>query len=63
LVPLVPDRPLILYLTTPERVMRCVLGQQDESGMKERAIYYLSRKFTYFESKYTTVEKLYYAFV
>jgi len=58
LVPPIPGRPLILYLTTNERGMRCVLGQHDEYGMKERAIYYLSKKFTYCESRYMTMEKL-----
>jgi hypothetical protein len=58
LVPLVPNRPLILYLTTTERAMECVLGQHDESNMNERVVYYLSKKFTDCESRYKTVEKL-----
>jgi hypothetical protein len=37
--------------------MGYVLGQHDEFGMTERAIYYLSKKFTYCESMYTTVKK------
>ncbi|XP_012442188.1 uncharacterized protein LOC105767226 [Gossypium raimondii] len=36
-----PDRPLILYLTVFNNSMGCVLGQHDETGKKERAIYYL----------------------
>ena len=36
-------RPLIMYLTVLERSMGCVLGQHDESGRKEHAIYYLSK--------------------
>ncbi|KAA3483325.1 hypothetical protein EPI10_005509 [Gossypium australe] len=32
--------------------MGCVLGQHDESGRKERAIYYLSKKFTECEIRY-----------
>ena len=58
LVPPVPKRPLILYLTVTGTAMGCVLGQQDESGRKERAIYYLSKKFMECESRYTMIEKL-----
>ena len=36
-----PDRPLILYLSVFSNSMGCVLGQHDESGRKEKAIYYL----------------------
>jgi hypothetical protein len=46
LVPPVLERPLILYLTVTETTMGCVLGQHDETGRKERVIYYLSKKFT-----------------
>jgi ribonuclease HI len=38
--------------------MGCVLGQHDETGRKERAIYYLSKKFTECESRYTEIERL-----
>ncbi|XP_052490856.1 uncharacterized protein LOC128043076 [Gossypium raimondii] len=41
LMPPCPDKPLILYLAVFENSMGCVLGQHDESGRKERAIYYL----------------------
>ena len=58
LVPPVFGRPLILYLTVHEKSMGCVLGQHDETGRKERAIYYLSEKFTDYESKYSSLEKL-----
>jgi len=58
LVPPVSGRPLILYLTVTETAMGCVLGQHDETGRKERAIYYLSKKFTECESRYTVIEKL-----
>uniref|UniRef100_A0A2N9HMA4 Integrase catalytic domain-containing protein n=1 Tax=Fagus sylvatica TaxID=28930 RepID=A0A2N9HMA4_FAGSY len=44
LVPPTPGRPLILYLTVQEASMGCMLGQQDETGKKEQAIYYLSKK-------------------
>nr|KYP43128.1 Transposon Ty3-I Gag-Pol polyprotein [Cajanus cajan] len=46
LVPLVPGRPLILYMSVLDESMGCVLGQHDASGKKEQAIYYLSKKFT-----------------
>ena len=50
LAPPVPERPLILYLTVHERSMGYILGQHDEIGSKEKAIYYLSKKFTDYES-------------
>ena len=34
-----------------------ILGQLDESERNERAIYYLSKNFIDYESKYTMVEK------
>src|SRR4051812_43755149 len=37
--------------------MGCMLGQQDETGKKEHAIYYLSKKFTDCESRYSMLEK------
>jgi len=51
-------RLLILYLTVTETAMGCVLRQHDESGRKEQAIYYLSKKFNDCESRYTTIERL-----
>ncbi|KAI5427282.1 hypothetical protein KIW84_032627 [Lathyrus oleraceus] len=57
LSPPVEGRPLIMYLTVLDDSMGCVLGQQDESGKKEYAIYYLSKKFTDCESQYSMLEK------
>ncbi|GAU39398.1 hypothetical protein TSUD_397040 [Trifolium subterraneum] len=57
LFPPVEGRPLIMYLTVLEESMGCVLGQQDETGRKEHAIYYLSKKFTDCESRYSILEK------
>lgn len=37
--------------------MGCVLCQHDESGRKEHVIYYLSKKFTDCESRYSLLEK------
>jgi len=59
LVPHVSGRPLILYLTVTEIAMGCVLGQHDEIGRKEKVIYYLSKRFTEYESRYTVIKKLY----
>ena len=61
LVPPVLGRPLILYLIVHERSMGCVLGQHDEIECKEQAIYYLSKKFTDYESRYSPLEKMCYA--
>ncbi|RDX85199.1 hypothetical protein CR513_33635, partial [Mucuna pruriens] len=63
LVPIVPGKPLILYLTMLEESMGCVLGQQDASRKKEQAIYYLSKKFTDNEQRYPTLEQTCYALV
>ena len=41
-----------------ETALGCVLGQHDESGRKEQVIYYLSKKFNDYESRYTTIERL-----
>ena len=58
LAPSILGKPLILYLMMHERSMGYVLGQHDETGRKEQAIYYLSKKFTYYESKYSSLEKM-----
>ena len=52
LVPPILEKPLILYLTVQKKSMACVLGQHDETEKKKHAIYYLSKKFTEYESKY-----------
>ena len=46
-----------MYLTVLDNSMGCVLGQHDESGRKEHAIYYLSKKFTDCETRYSLLEK------
>ncbi|KAG8488615.1 hypothetical protein CXB51_016573 [Gossypium anomalum] len=58
LMPPCPDKPLILYLAVFENSMGCVLGQHNETGRKEKAIYYLSKKFTECETRYSPIEKL-----
>ncbi|XP_012567648.1 uncharacterized protein [Cicer arietinum] len=57
LAPPVLGRPLIMYLTVLDGAMGCVLGQHDETGKKEHAIYYLSKKFTDVETRYTMLER------
>ena len=57
LVPPTLGRPLILYMTVLDESMGCVLGQHDESGRKECAIYYLSKKFTTCEMNYSLLER------
>ncbi|RDY13870.1 Retrovirus-related Pol polyprotein from transposon 17.6, partial [Mucuna pruriens] len=56
LVPVVPDKPLILYLTVLKESMGGILGQQDDFG-KEQAIYYLSKKFIECEQRYLALER------
>ena len=46
-----------MYLPVLEESMGYVLGQQDETGKKEFAIYYLSKKFTDYETQYSMLEK------
>ena len=57
LAPPVAGKPLILYLTVTHNAMGCVLGQTDETNRKEHAIYYLSKKFTECETRYSPLEK------
>lgn len=57
LVPPTPGRPLLMYLSVMEASMSCALGQHDETGRKERAIYYLSKKFTDYETRYVEDEE------
>ena len=57
LMPPVEGRPLIMYLTVSKNSMVCVLGKHDESGRKEHAIYYLRKKHTDCETRYSLFEK------
>nr|KYP60135.1 Retrovirus-related Pol polyprotein from transposon 17.6 [Cajanus cajan] len=57
LVPPVSGRPLIMYLTILDESMGCVLGQHDDSGRREQAVYYLSKKFTNYEIRYSLLER------
>ena len=57
LVPPVPRKPLILYMTVLDESMGCMLGQHDESEKREWAMYYLSKKFMACEMNYYLLEK------
>ncbi|XP_070007010.1 uncharacterized protein [Nicotiana sylvestris] len=61
LVPPEPGRPLFLYLSVLDGAFGCVLGQHDETGRKEQEIYYLSKKFTPYEARYSLLEHTCYA--
>ncbi|XP_050919660.1 uncharacterized protein LOC127137227 [Lathyrus oleraceus] len=52
LIPLVPSRSLIMYLTVLDESMGCILGQYDDTSKIEHTIYYLSKKFTEYMIKY-----------
>ncbi|XP_070032121.1 uncharacterized protein [Nicotiana tomentosiformis] len=56
LVPPEPRRPMLLYLSVLDGAFGCVLGQHDETRRKEKAIYYLSKKFTPYEARYSLLE-------
>ena len=57
LVPPVPKKPLLLYLTTTNTAIGALLGQYLEEFRKENAIYYISKKMMAYEEKYTSLEK------
>jgi len=44
-------------MTVLDESMGCVLGQHNDSGKKEQAIYYLSKKFTACEMNYSMLER------
>jgi len=57
LMPPVPGRPLILYMTILDESMGCMLGQHDESGKRKRVAYYLSKKFMACEMNCSLLER------
>ena len=63
LLPLVHGRPFILYMTILDGSMGGMLGQHDESEKRERAVYYMSKKFTTCEMNYYLLERICCAFV
>ena len=58
MVPLPLGHPLILYLAVQEASIGCMLDQLNEPDQKEKAIYYLSKKFTSCEINYIDIEKM-----
>ncbi|XP_070031165.1 uncharacterized protein [Nicotiana tomentosiformis] len=56
LVPLEPGRPLLLYFSVLDGSFGYVMGQHDETRIKEQAIYYLSKKFTPYKVWYSLLE-------
>ncbi|XP_070025633.1 uncharacterized protein [Nicotiana sylvestris] len=59
LVPSKLGSPLCLYLSVMDNSFGCVLGQHDTTCKKEHAVYYLTKKFTNYEVKYTLLERTY----
>ena len=57
LVPPVPEKPLLLYLTTTDTAIRALLAQYLEETKKENAIYYISKNMLPYEEKYLPLEK------
>ena len=57
LVPPVPEKPLLLYLTTTDTAMGALLAQHLEVTRKENGIYYISKKMLPYEEKYLPLEK------
>ena len=63
LVPLVLEKPLLLYLTTMDTTMGALLAQYLEKSWKENVIYYISKKMLAYEEKYSPLEKTHVALV
>ena len=57
LVPLVPEKPLLLYLTTTDTTIGALLAQYLEETRKENAINYINKKMLPYEEKYSPLEK------
>ena len=57
LVPLVPEKPLLMYLTTANTAMGALLTKYLEETRNENAIYYISKKMLPYEEKYSPLEK------
>jgi len=44
-------------MTVLDESMGCMLGQHDDSGKRQRVVYYLSKKFTACEMNYSLLER------
>ena len=51
-----PGKPLVLYVAAQEESLGALLAQENEEH-KEKALYYLSRRLTPTELKYSPIEK------
>ncbi|KAH7852233.1 hypothetical protein Vadar_022301 [Vaccinium darrowii] len=62
LMPPIPGQPLIMYLSVTPSAMGCMLAQEGECG-SEKAVYYISKKMAGYEERYTSLEKVCWAFI
>ena len=60
MVPPEPGKPLLLYLSIIEDAAGSTLAQEDDDK-NESVIYYLSKIFHDYETRYTPIEKSYFA--
>ena len=56
LVPPMPRRPLLLYLSLSDIALGHMLAQLDDSD-REQAIYYLSKRMLEYETRYIMIER------
>jgi len=61
-VPPKQGKPLLLYLSIIENVVRSMLTQEGDDK-NERVVYYLSKSFHDYETRYTPIEKSCFALV
>ena len=57
LVPLIPEKPLLLNLTTTDTAIGALLAQYLGETRKENAIHYINKKMLPYEEKYSPLEK------
>ncbi|XP_049378136.1 uncharacterized protein LOC125842899 [Solanum stenotomum] len=57
LVPPESGKPLLLYISVLDNAFNYILGQHDKTGKKEKVIYYMSKKFTSYEARYSLLER------
>ena len=57
LVPSVPEKPLLLYLTTTDTSMGALLAQYLKETRKENAIYYINKMMSSYKEKYSPLKK------
>ena len=56
LMPPIPGKPFLLYISTTDTALGALLAQNDEQG-RERAIYYISRTLVGYELNYSLIER------